>query len=73
MFISRALFKSPTRGEDDKSLVVVVFLIFCFKHTTHTGTQFNWNYFECEDCLNSLRLFILTVVIFVSSEPLRET
>ena len=35
--------------------------------------QFNWNYFECEDSLSSLRGFILTVDIVISREPLRET
>ena len=49
------------------------FIIFCFKYTAHTGTQFNWNYFECEDSLNSLRGFIVTVDIVISMEPLRET
>ena len=46
------------------------YFIFCFKDTVHTGTQFNWNYFECEDSLISL---ILTVDIVISREPLRET
>ena len=49
------------------------FIIFCFKNTAHTGTQYNWNYFECEDSLRSLRGFILTVDIVISREPLRET
>ena len=49
------------------------FIIFYFKNTAQTGTQFNWNDFECEDSLNSLRGFILTVDIVISREPLRET
>ena len=42
-----------------KSLSVMFFyffIIFGSKNTAHTGTQFNWNYFECEDSLNSLRI-----------------
>ena len=74
-YLFHYFLKSPTRGEDDKSLSVMFFyyfISFCFKNTAHTGTQFNWNYFECEDSLSSLRGFILTVDIVISREPLRE-
>ena len=54
-------------------LVYYYFIILYFKNTAQTGTQFNWNYFECEHSLSSLRGFILTVDIVISREPLRET
>ena len=54
-------------------LVYYYFIILYFKNTAQTGTQFNWNYFECEDSLSCLRGFILTVDIVISREPLRET
>ena len=76
-YLFHYFLKSPTRGEDDKSLLVMFFYIilsfFVLKIPAHTGTQFNWNYFECEDSLSSLRGFILTDDIVISREPLRET